>query len=125
MGSYACVNIPEDLECGMIETSAHSVAWCIVEMCSPWMDGSISEEDFKCIPSAAAKTADREVPQTLEGYNAWRRLRIAEPLANQPGSGKLWSMERVNWKQYPFEEARAFLRTYGASTSTDDIDFTI
>lgn len=120
MGSYASVAIPEDLECGMSETSGHSVAWCIVEMCSPWMDGSMDEAHFKCIPSAAMKAADREVPQTLEGYNAWRLLRLAEW---PEGQGRLWDMERGDWRVYPFEEARAFLRVYGKSVSTDDIDF--
>lgn len=121
MGSYVSVAIPEDEECGMIETSGHSVAWCIVEMCSPWMDGAQDEEDFKSIPSAAMKAADREVPQTLAGYNAWRKLRMVEW---PEGQKNLWNINGDrDWGTYPFDEAREFLRIYGKSSSTDDIEF--
>jgi len=120
MGAYVSVAIPEDKERGMIETSGHSVAWCIIEMCSPWVDGSVNQEEFRIIPSAAMKAADKEVPQTLEEYEKWRRIRYTETLPNQPGSGKLWLIESAPWNPYPFEEAREFLRTYGKSSSTDD-----
>jgi hypothetical protein len=120
MGSYVSVAIPEDEECGMIESSGHSVAWLIVEMCSPWMDGTQDENAFNCIPSAAAKAADHEVPISLDGYNAWRKLRLVEW---PEGQKRLWDIGGRDWYKYPFEEARDFLRTYGKSSSTDDIEF--
>ena len=119
MGAQVSVDLPE-LVCGTMESSGNSVAWCIIEMCSPWVDGSVNEDEFRIIPSAAMKMADKEVPQTLEEYNQWRRKRLVEALPNQPGSGKLWLISMGDWLPYPFEEAREFLRTYGKSSSTDD-----
>lgn len=120
MGSYISVAIPEDQECGMIETSGHSVAWCIVEMCSPWMDGSQDENDFKSIPSAAMKAANKEVPITLDAYNAWRKKRLVEWPEDQR---RLWDIGGRDWYVYPFEEARQFIHTYGNSVSIDDPEF--
>jgi hypothetical protein len=119
MGASVSVDLP-GLVYGTMETSGNSVAWCVIEMCSPWMDGSVNAKEFRTIPSAAMRAADKEVPQTLEAYNHWRRLRHAEALPNQPGSGKLWLIEMNDWNSYPFEEAREFLRNYGKSSSTDD-----
>jgi hypothetical protein len=121
MGARIAVNIPED-ELGMIETSTHSVAWCVIEMCSPWLNGAQHERDFKVIPSAALKTADREVPKSCEAYGHWRLYRTLEGVEGAPGSGKLWQIEHGNWNASIFNEAREFLRQYGASTSTDDAE---
>lgn len=121
MGAEIKVAIPEDLEFGQIETTGNSVAWCIIEMCSPWLNGSVNEDEFRTIPGAAMRAADKEVPLTLEAYNHWRLARHAEALPDQPGSGKLWLIHRDGgWLPHPFEEARQFLRTYAQSSSTDD-----
>ncbi|BDD79706.1 hypothetical protein [Burkholderia phage FLC9] len=120
MGAQIAVDIPED-ELGTIETAGHSIAWCVIEMCSPWVDGSVEIEDFKSIPSLAMKTADKEVPQTSAEYAVWRHIRHAEAIPNQPGSGKLWLIE--DWREWgdnTFNAAREFLRQYGASVSTED-----
>lgn len=122
MGARIAVDIPED-EVGTIETESHSIAWCVIEMCSCWMDGSQDEADFKTIPSHAMKMADRFVPKTLQGYSYWRQLRLCEA---QEEAGKLWLIEKNgNWPPQIFEPAREFLRQYGASVSTNDAVVTL
>lgn len=120
MGAYAWVGIPEDLECGMIETESHSEAWLIVEMCSPWMDGSQDESDFREIPGAAMRAADREVPMMLTQYDGWR----LEKLATWPdGQGRLWDITGQIIGQAIFDRARNFIRTYAQSSETEGAEF--
>jgi hypothetical protein len=122
MGASVSANIPEDLEWGCIETTSHTAAWCIAEMCSPWMDGSIEAEDFKSIPCAALRAANQEVPDTFWAYHAWR----LEHLATWPdGLGRLWDIVGSGLYERAFLEARQFIRTYATSSTLDDAVFEI
>jgi hypothetical protein len=101
-----------------IETGSHSISWCVIEMCSPWLDGTQDENDFNVIPSTVLKAADEAVPRTEEDYARWRKMRTVEW---SEGQGRLWLIERNGeWPSQIFAPAREFLREYVQSGSNED-----